>query len=217
VQEQDALEAFLVKSKFMTPERTARITHVLNNRQPDLTVILENVHDPHNVSAVLRSCDAVGIQEVFVLNTFASPRKKWGYRSSSSANCWLTVHQFEDREACFKAVRQKYDHIYATHLGETSTSLYELDLTRRVAMVFGNEQKGISGEALALCDGNFVIPQVGMILSLNISVACAVSVYEAYRQRKEAGMYPGTTRLPQEQWNELATAWKLKPEVQIAE
>ena len=91
----------------MTPERYNRLINVLNHRQPDLTVVLENVFDPHNVSAVMRTCDAVGIQDVYILNNRIPPTKKWGYRSSSTASEWLTIHQFSDAENCFKKVREK--------------------------------------------------------------------------------------------------------------
>src|ERR1700759_5192378 len=102
----------------MTPERQARITSVLNHRQPDLTVIMENVHDPHNISAVMRTCDAVGIQELYILNTVISRHEKFGKKSSASAAGWLTIHDFDNTEACVAAVRRKYNKIYATHLGE---------------------------------------------------------------------------------------------------
>src|SRR5436853_7892026 len=85
----------------MTPQRFQRLTSVLNKRQPNLTVVLENVFDPHNVSAVMRTCDAVGIQDVFILNNRIPPHKKWGYRSSSTAAEWLTIQQFTDINECF--------------------------------------------------------------------------------------------------------------------
>ncbi len=193
----------------MTPERIARITNVLDRRQPDLTVIMENVHDPHNISAVMRTCDAVGIQELYILNTVISRHEKFGKKSSASAAGWLTIHDFDNTEACIKAVRSKYNKIYATHLGEQAHSLYDLDLTQPVALVFGNEHSGVTEECLKHCDGNFIIPQVGMIKSLNISVACAVTVYEAYRQRAKAGFYEGSSRLGEGQRAELAAKWGL--------
>ena len=173
----------------MTNERRARIEHVLSKRQNDLTVVLENVFDPHNISAVMRSCDAVGIQEIYVLNTKIPLHEKWGERSSSSADKWLTIHQFTDAAACFNELRERYDHILTTHLASDSVSLYDTDLTQKVALVFGNEHAGVSDEIRAMADGNFIIPQVGMIQSLNISVACAVSVYEAFRQKSVKGHY----------------------------
>ncbi len=173
----------------MTPERKEKLTQVLSARQPDLTIVLENVFDPHNISAVMRTCDAVGVQEIYILTNRIPRHKKWGARSSSSAAKWLTVFQFEDVEECFQALRKKYSRIYTTHLSSDAASLHELNLTEPVALVFGNEHSGVSDEIRALADGNFIIPQVGIIRSLNISVACAVTLYEAFRQKNNAGHY----------------------------
>lgn len=192
----------------MTPERRHRLTSVLNRRQPDLTVVLENVFDPHNVSAVMRTCDAVGIQDVYILNDRTPPRKKWGYRSSSTATEWLTIHQFTDAGDCFREVRQRYKKIYTTHLGEDSREIYNLDLFESVALVFGNESLGVSEHILEYSDGNFIIPQVGIIKSLNISVACAVTLYEAFRQKNIKGHY-NQSRLQSEDRASIEKAWKL--------
>lgn len=173
----------------MTPERESRIRQVLDKRQDNLTVVLENVFDPHNISAVMRTCDAVGLQEIHVLNTRISPHKKWGAKSSSSAADWLTIHTYTDSVPCFDGLRQKGYRILATHLGGASHSLYDIDLTARIALVFGNEHSGVSEDILAYADGQFLIPQVGVIKSLNISVACAVCLYEAFRQKNAAGHY----------------------------
>ena len=195
----------------MTPERRARLLAVLNKRQSDITVVLENVFDPHNISAVMRTCDAVGVQEVYVLNTKIPRHKKWGAKSSSSAAKWLTVHQFTDAAACFAALRQKYDRILTTHLSSDAVNLYEIDFTSRIALVFGNEHSGVSDEIRAMADGNFIIPQVGIIKSLNISVACAVTLYEAQRQKKLAGHYD-SCRLPLPMLNELLDKWGFEEE-----
>jgi tRNA (guanosine-2'-O-)-methyltransferase len=173
----------------MTPERELRIKNVLDKRQNSITVVLENVFDPHNISAVMRTCDAVGIQDIYVLNTKINRHKKWGARSSSSASKWLTVHQYTNAGDCFMELRKKYSLILTTHLSSSAVSLYEIDFTTPVALIFGNEHDGVSEEIRALADGNFVIPQAGMIRSLNISVACAVSLYEAFRQKNAAGHY----------------------------
>jgi tRNA (guanosine-2'-O-)-methyltransferase len=190
----------------MTPERTERLESVLSKRQPDLTVLLENVFDPHNISAVMRTCDAVGIQEIFILTTTIPRHERWGPRSSSSAAKWLTVHQFENTEECFAAIRKRYKKIYTTHLATDAVSLHELDLTESVALVFGNEHSGVSEEIIAMADGNFIIPQVGIIRSLNISVACAVTLYEAFRQKNNAGHY-SKIKLQGEQLENLRTEW----------
>jgi tRNA (guanosine-2'-O-)-methyltransferase len=173
----------------MTPERKEKLSTVLSKRQPDLTVVLENVFDPHNISAVMRTCDAVGIQEIYILNTKIPRHKKWGARSSSSAAKWLTIHQFDNEQECFIALRKRYSLILTTHLSSDAVGLYEINMTQPIALVFGNEHNGVSDEIRALADGNFIIPQVGIIRSLNISVACAVTLYEAFRQKEAAGHY----------------------------
>jgi tRNA (guanosine-2'-O-)-methyltransferase len=174
---------------------------VLKKRQGNLAVVLENVEDPHNISAVMRTCDAVGVQEVYVLNTRIPRHKKFGPRSSSSAAKWLTVRQFDNAPECFQELRKKYARILSTHLASDSIDLYEIDFTQSIALVFGNEHSGVSEEIRKFADGNFIIPQVGIIRSLNISVACAVCLYEAFRQKRIAGHYNG--KIPQGQDSEL--------------
>jgi tRNA (guanosine-2'-O-)-methyltransferase len=193
----------------MTPERYNRLTSVLNKRQPDLTVVLENVFDPHNISAVMRTCDAVGIQEVYILNNKIPPHKKWGYRSSSTAAEWLTIHQFTDVNECFSELRKHYKKIYATHLSDDAITLHELNFTESVALVFGNETFGVSEEIIRLVDGSFIIPQVGIIKSLNISVACAVTLYEAFRQKQIAGHY-AEPKLGEKQLSILKREWGIE-------
>lgn len=186
----------------MTPEREDKIKKVLAHRQPNLTVILENVRDLHNLGAVLRSCDSVGIMEMFVLQTekgLQNTHLVLGKRTSAGARKWVDVHYYQDVEACFSHVREKSFSIYSTHLTESAVSLYELDLTQPTALLFGNENTGLTKEALAHADGNFLIPQMGMVKSLNLSVACAVSLYEAYRQRSVKGMYENSQITPKDQ------------------
>lgn len=192
----------------MTPERKSRLESVLEKRQTGLTVVLENVSDPHNISAVMRTCDAVGIQDIFILNTKIGPHKKWGAKSSSSASKWLTIHQYTEASKCMDMLRKSFDKIYATKLGDEAIPLYEMEFTQRIALVFGNEHDGVSEEISDLCDGNFLIPQVGIIKSLNISVACAVTLYEAYRQKSLAGHYDNC-QVSNARMEELRYAWEL--------
>jgi tRNA (guanosine-2'-O-)-methyltransferase len=195
----------------MTPERREKLQSVLRKRQDDITIVLENVFDPHNISAVMRTCDAVGVQEVYVLNTKIPRHKKWGAKSSSSAAKWLTVYQFENAEECFSELRKKYLKILTTHLSSDALNLYEIDLTQPVALVFGNEHSGVSEEIRNLADGNFIIPQAGIIRSLNISVACAVTLYEAYRQKTLAGHYD-KAKLNGDVLNDLMEKWGYEEE-----
>ncbi len=194
----------------MTSERQNRIETVLQNRQPGLTVVLENVHNPHNISAVLRTCDAVGIQDVYVLNTTIAQHEYFGPKSSSSAAKWLTIHEFDHAETCIKALRCRFKTIYTTHLCADSISVFDINFQEDIALVFGNEHDGVSEETRKLCDGNFIIPQVGMIQSLNISVACAVSIYEAFRQKNNADHYHGLGK-PHPSLNTLNKKWTIKP------
>ena len=193
----------------MTQERKNKLLSVLNKRQANLTVVLENVFDPHNVSAVMRTCDSVGIQDMYTISTKIPPHKEWGFKSSSSANKWVTMHQFTDVNECFAVLRKQYDKIYTTHLADDSKGLYDIDFTQSIALVFGNETVGVSEEVRALADGNFIIPQVGIIRSLNISVACAVTIYEAYRQKKAAGQYEQFT-ISADKKMALMTEWGFK-------
>ena len=190
----------------MTPERKNKLIQVLNKRQPNLTVVMENIQDPHNIAAVMRTCDAVGIQDMYILNTKIPRHDKFGPKSSSSAAKWLTVHHFDNAAACFAQLRQQYSRIFTTHLAADAVSVYDINFTVSVALVFGNEHSGVSEEIRLLADGNFIIPQVGIIQSLNVSVACAVSIYEAMRQKTLAGHYEQRS-LPKSQSDQLMTEW----------
>ena len=174
----------------VTDRRKARLGQVAARRQPDLTVVVENVHDPHNVSAILRTCDAVGIQEVQLVYT-KEQFPRLGKKSSASAVKWVDRRKFASVNECVARLRSEGFGVYATRVGEGVPSLYELDLTRPAAVVLGNEHRGVSDEMAAQADGVFQIPMVGMIQSLNVSVACAVILFEALRQRLEAGKYDG--------------------------
>lgn len=175
--------------QFVYPERLEKFRRVLDKRTPELTIVLENVSDPHNLSAALRSCDAVGIMEVNLVYYGGQAFPKIINESSASAGKWLNANRFNSVNDCFTALRKQNKKIYTTHLAKDAISIYDLDLSEPVALVFGNEHLGVSEEAYNLADGNFMIPQVGMVQSLNISVACAVSLYEAFRQRQAKGKY----------------------------
>lgn len=174
----------------MTPERLQKISDVVSKRQKYLTIVLENIHDPHNVSAILRSADAAGIDKAYLIyNTNKFPRI--GRISSGSAKKWIELERYSNAADCFKELKKLKFKIYSTHIGKSrkNKSLYELDLAKRTALVFGNEHTGVSEEALELCDKTFSIPMYGMVQSLNVSVSVAVCVYEALRQREIMGMY----------------------------
>ncbi len=190
----------------MTKERTEKLLKVLQQRQTNLTVVLEDVQDPRNITAVMRSCESVGIQDIHIITTKTPRFEKFGYKSGSSAGKWLTIHQYTSVDACFSILRNQYNTILTTHLSSDAVDVYSIDFTNSVALVFGNEHSGVSDEARNLADGNFIIPQMGVIQSLNISVACAVSIYEAFRQKRIAGHYQQST-MPIEQMNMLKEQW----------
>lgn len=192
----------------MTEQRRKKILTVLQHRQPGLTVVMEDIHDPHNVSAVLRSADAVGVLEVqlvYVREAFP----KLGKKSSASASKWMRRRKFTSVRECYDTLRKEGFTVCATHLGVTSSSLYELDLTKKIALVFGNEHRGVSEEAAQLADVNFQIPMRGMIQSLNVSVACAVTLYEALRQRS-LGPRPKHSKLTKSEMQALFDEWTAK-------
>ena len=195
--------------EYRTEERKEKMKKVLEKRQPDITLVLENVHDPHNVSAVLRSCDATGLLEVNFVYYGGQKFPKLGEKSSASARKWVYQKKFDSIKDCYDSLRKENKKIYTTNMSKDAVSLYDLDLTQPVALVFGNEHKGVSEEATELADGNFLIPQVGVIQSLNISVAAAVTLYEAFRQRYKAGFY-NKTRLEPEQFEKILFEWLSK-------
>lgn len=177
----------------MTPDREEKLRTVAGRRQVDITVVLEDVHDPHNISAVLRSCDAVGIARVFLIYT--DPRLQTeeyltlGHKSSAGTRKWIKTEIFTDLEEAVATIREQHSLLMGAALRDGAVDLFDLDLTENLALVFGNEQRGISPELHENLDGTFSIPQYGLVQSLNISVACAVTMFEAMRQRTLAGNY----------------------------
>lgn len=174
--------------EFKTGSRLNKIIEVIKKRQHSLSVVMENIHDPHNVSAILRTCDAVGIAKVsLVYNVEKFP--KLNRTSSASAIKWVERERYRDVKECFDNLHNEGFKIYASSLAEHSISLYDIDFTQKAAVVLGNEHRGISEEAAQSADGLFFIPMHGMVQSLNVSVANAVILYEAQRQRLISGMY----------------------------
>jgi tRNA (guanosine-2'-O-)-methyltransferase len=175
----------------ITERRRERLLQVLHRRQQSLTIVLENIWDPHNVSAILRSADAVGIHVVHLLYTIEDPPnlRRHGKQSSASAKKWLEIVVHDSVDSCFTELRKQGFRIYASHLSNTGGGLYDIDFTDKTAIILGNEHRGVSDEACERADGSYFIPMMGMVESLNVSVAAAVTLYEALRQRLGAGMY----------------------------
>lgn len=176
--------------------RTQKIDNALAQRQPTLTVVLENIHDPHNVNAILRSCDAVGVLDVHLLYTIEKcPRL--AHVTSSGAYKWLDYHKWTSVAECFSHLKSRDHQILGTKLEPGAKQLYDFDLTRPTAIVLGNEHRGISEEAASGCDELLYIPMLGMVESLNVSVATAVTLFEAMRQRRVAGLYDAPQLTPE--------------------
>jgi tRNA (guanosine-2'-O-)-methyltransferase len=168
---------------------------------------LENVHDPHNVSAILRSCDGVGVLRAHAVYTIEEPPAgAFARQTSASAAKWVEVERHDSIAACFNRLHADGFMILVTSIGPESRTLFAWDLLGPVALVFGNEMRGVSEEARSLADGAIEIPMAGMVQSLNVSVACAVCLYEAFRQRMAAGDYEtpklmaSELRLLEEDW-----------------
>jgi len=174
--------------QFRTEKRIEKITKAITARQQSLRVVIENVHDRHNVSAIFRTCDAVGIPKVSLLYTIEK-LPKLSRITSSSANKWIESEEFTDTKMCFDSLKKEGFKIYSTILDAKAKSIYDIDFTDKIAILVGNEHRGVSKEAAELSDGTIYIPMKGMIQSLNVSVATAIVLYEALRQREVKGKY----------------------------
>ncbi|OGU72549.1 MAG: RNA methyltransferase [Ignavibacteria bacterium RBG_16_34_14] len=169
-------------------KRTNKIISVLQARQKSLHVIFENIHDPHNVSAIFRTCDSVGIGKVsLVYNIEKFP--KIGKKSSASAYKWIERERSKNIKDCAASLKKEGFRIFVSSIDPDSKMIYDLDLTQKSAIIFGNEHRGVSKEAEEIADEKFIIPMYGMVQSLNVSVAAAIVLYEALRQRQIKGMY----------------------------
>ena len=183
----------------MVEARSSRIKQVLARRQMDLTVCLEHVHKPQNVAAVLRTCDAVGIHE-FSLVWNAKTYFRRGTAMGSQK--WLKHIKHDSIETAHEHFKQQDMQVVVTNLSDKSVDYREVDYTRPTAIIMGQEKYGATEEAIALADHQVVIPMMGMVQSLNVSVAAALVLYEAQHQRQRAGMYEQNT-MPDEVCNAI--------------
>lgn len=171
------------KGDFLVPGRRARIDEVVAGRTRTLTVVMEAFCDPQNVNAVLRTCEAFGVQALHAVEGKMKPYDR-NKKISQNADKWVDVRRWGSSRECLEHLRAEGFAIYATHLGEGSRRLEELSFAGKVALVFGNEQRGVSAEALALADATYAIPMRGFVQSLNVSVAAAVSLAKAVERRE---------------------------------
>ena len=184
----------------MSPERYQRIREVLEKRQTDLTVCLENVHKPHNVSAVVRTCDAVGIHRV---HTVWEKQYQFRRGTAMGSQQWVRQTNHMNIADAMTDLKGQGMQVLVTNLSDTAVDFRDIDYTKPTAILFGQEKYGATDEAKALADQDIVIPMMGMVQSLNVSVAAALVLYEAQRQRTIAGMY-NTQHLAEEECQALA-------------
>ncbi|MEJ2289166.1 MAG: tRNA (guanosine(18)-2'-O)-methyltransferase TrmH [Deinococcales bacterium] len=188
----------------MTERRYRRIQEILARRQPDLTILAEDVYKPHNLSAMLRSCDAVGIGTVHAVRpTGGVPTYN---ATSGSAEKWVALRVHDTLAQALAEMRAQGMQLLAAHFSEQAVRYDTVDYTRPTCIVFGNEKEGVTDACAAAVDAHVVIPMLGMVSSLNVSVAAAVVLFEAQRQRRRAGLYD-RARLSARERNEQAVRW----------
>lgn len=190
---------------FKTDHREKKIISVANTRQKYLRVVLENIHDPHNVSAIFRTCDAAGVPKVSLVYT-QEKFPKIGRKTSGSAFKWVERDKYHNIKECYAELHKEGFRIYASSLTENTKNIFDLDFTEKAAIVLGNEHRGVSEEAANLADETFAIPMYGMVQSLNVSVAAAVILYEAVRQRINKDLYK-KSEYTDEELNQLIESW----------
>lgn len=188
----------------VTERRRHRIFDVLSRRQPDLTVLAEDVYKPHNLSAILRSCDAVGIGEVHAVKPTGGVATY--NATSASAEKWVDLVVHDSIGAGVGVLKERGYKVYAAHFSADAVDYRDVDYVQPCAILLGNEKEGVTDEAAALADRHIIIPMLGMVQSLNVSVAGAVILFEAQRQRRAAGMYDAP-RLTPLRTREVALRW----------
>ena len=171
-------------AEYLTPERVKRIAKTVEGRTCDVAVVLEGVSDLGNLSAVMRSAEAMGVQRAHVIQL--SEKFKAANRVSKGADKWLDVEKWHGTLACTRELKRQGYQIVATHLDERAKPISEIDFTKPTAIVFGNEKDGITPEMIAEADHTMIIPMQGFVQSFNISVAAAIAIYHIYLERMKA-------------------------------
>jgi tRNA (guanosine-2'-O-)-methyltransferase len=171
----------------MTPERYLRLRETLDRRQPDLTLITEQIHKPRNVAALVRTADAVGIHEVHMVWPWDRHRHYSG--TAMGSDRWVNVKRHESMSSSINQLKESGYKVYAAHFSEQAIDYREVDYTIPCALVMGNEKDGITDETAVMVDEHIVVPMMGMVESFNVSVAAAIILAEAQRQRSALGLY----------------------------
>jgi len=171
----------------MTPQRFQKLRRVLDSRQPDLTVLLDNVHKPHNFSAILRSCDAVGVLQAHAV--WGDPTLRPSHLTSGGTSKWVGIRTHPDIDSAATELRKHGFQLVAAHPQGNARDYREIDYTRPTALLLGAELQGLGKAALECADARVCVPMMGMVESLNVSVAAATILFEAQRQRSNANLY----------------------------
>ncbi len=190
----------------LLPRRFERIKSVLDRRMADLTVLLEHVEKPHNLSAILRSCDAVGALEAHVVSIEGRPRT---FNSTAQGSQkWVALQDHVDIESGIIQLKERGFRLFGTHLGVSAKDYRDCDFTGPTAFVLGAEKWGLSERAKHLMDEALFIPMRGMVQSLNVSVASATLLFEALRQREMAGTVPTSGEgLDRDRYQQVLFEW----------
>lgn len=170
----------------MNLERYQRIQQVLKTRQTDLTLCLEEVHKPNNVSAVIRTADATGLHKIHAI--WPDEMRTLSHTSAGARN-WVEVDTHDSISDAIRELKSQGMQVLVTNLSDTAVDFRNIDYTKPTAIILGSEKVGASEQAKKLADQDIIIPMMGMVQSLNVSVASAIILYEAQRQREAAGMY----------------------------
>lgn len=204
------LKLFEQFAALLSDERKAKIIANAHERTRYATIVLEDVFKEHNISAVLRTADCFGVQDVHLIEGIS--RYEIDKNVAKGASQWLTIHRYrqygEDKTAkCFEELRNQGYKIVCTTPHEKGTSIEELPLESKVALIFGTEQQGLSEYALANADAFVTIKQYGFTKSLNISVCAGIILYEVIRRIRASNR---DWRLSQEEILELQLQWLVK-------
>ena len=175
----------------LNPVRRFRLEEAIRHRSRSLMPVLHGVHDPHNQAAVMRSCEALGLQEFHFIQSTAGSSLHASPRITQNAHRWIDVIEHTDFASTERDLRHRGLALYAAAFDESAVPLPEMDFTRPLALLFGNESRGLPEEIIEACDGTFVIPLYGLSQSLNISVAAAVTLTWAVEARRRVWGNPG--------------------------
>lgn len=165
----------------LTPSRLAKIKEVAAKRDFDAAIVLENIYDRGNASAVMRSAEALGFPNVHLIE--GGQRFKEANRTTAGSDKWVELKKWKSTADCVEQLRREGKKIYATHLDATAKSIFDIDWTHPCAFVLGNEHEGCSAEILAAADVRVILPMVGFVQSYNISVAGALGLFYLFQKR----------------------------------